>query len=163
MLKFELVWKYHQELYQCTISDKYFRVLVKDSQGLGVILHSRIVFVHAPHQWEMTLQCNVISHWLGAYTKMILAQLIKMTSKSCKNQWQKTSIMANMSRVMAAQKWTHHAPHIKAWGQVHHSYGNGLLPAWHQNITWVNANLLSIWPSGTNFNGIWIEVQEFSS
>ena len=29
-------------------------------------------FVHAPSQWEMTLQCNIISHWLGAYTKWSL-------------------------------------------------------------------------------------------
>ena len=28
-------------------------------------------FVYAPSQWEMTLHSNVISHWLGAYTKMI--------------------------------------------------------------------------------------------
>ena len=26
-------------------------------------------FVYAPSQWETTLQCNVASHWLGAYTK----------------------------------------------------------------------------------------------
>ena len=26
-------------------------------------------FVYAPSQWEATLPCNVVSHWLGAYTK----------------------------------------------------------------------------------------------
>ena len=26
-------------------------------------------FVYAPNQWETTLQCNVASHWLNAYTK----------------------------------------------------------------------------------------------
>ena len=25
-------------------------------------------FVYAPSQWEMALQCNAVSHWLGAYT-----------------------------------------------------------------------------------------------
>ena len=25
--------------------------------------------MYAPSQWETTLQCNVISHWLGAFTK----------------------------------------------------------------------------------------------
>ena len=25
-------------------------------------------FVYAPSQWETTLQCNVVSHWLGAFT-----------------------------------------------------------------------------------------------
>ena len=27
--------------------------------------------VHAPSQWETTLHCNVVSHWLSAYTKMV--------------------------------------------------------------------------------------------
>ena len=26
-------------------------------------------FLHAPSQWEMMLHCNVVSHWLGAYTE----------------------------------------------------------------------------------------------
>ena len=29
-------------------------------------------FVYAPSQWEMTLQCNVVSQWLGAYIKWSL-------------------------------------------------------------------------------------------
>ena len=29
-------------------------------------------FVYAPSQWEMTLHCNVASHWLGTYTKWSL-------------------------------------------------------------------------------------------
>ena len=29
-------------------------------------------FVYAPYQWETTLQCNVVSHWLGTYTKWSL-------------------------------------------------------------------------------------------
>ena len=29
-------------------------------------------FVYAPSQWEMTLHCYVVSHWLGAYTKLFL-------------------------------------------------------------------------------------------
>ena len=29
-------------------------------------------FVYAPSQWETTLQCNVVSHWLGAYTEWSL-------------------------------------------------------------------------------------------
>ena len=27
-------------------------------------------FVNSPSQWEMTLQCNVVSHWLGTFTKL---------------------------------------------------------------------------------------------
>ena len=29
-------------------------------------------FVYGSSQWETTLQCNVVSHWLGAYTKWSL-------------------------------------------------------------------------------------------
>ena len=29
-------------------------------------------YVYAPSQWEMMLHCNIISHWLGAYTKLSL-------------------------------------------------------------------------------------------
>ena len=31
------------------------------------------LFVYAPNQWETTLHCNVVSHWLGAYKKVILS------------------------------------------------------------------------------------------
>ena len=43
---------------------------VKHHRGMSCI--SRDYPVHAPDQWEMTLQCNVVSHWLGAYTKRSL-------------------------------------------------------------------------------------------
>ena len=32
-------------------------------------------FVYAPSQWQTTLQCNVVSHWLGAFTKRLLSRL----------------------------------------------------------------------------------------
>ena len=33
---------------------------------------SRDHFVYAPSQWETTLECNVVFHWLGAFTKWSL-------------------------------------------------------------------------------------------
>ena len=34
------------------------------------IFHShRVHSLYAPSQWEMALQCNAISHWLGTYTQ----------------------------------------------------------------------------------------------
>ena len=33
---------------------------------------ARDYFMHAPSQWGTTLQCNVVSHWLGACTKWFL-------------------------------------------------------------------------------------------
>ena len=38
--------------------------------------HLRDHFVYAPSQWETTLQCNVVFHWLGACTKWSLHQMI---------------------------------------------------------------------------------------
>ena len=35
----------------------------------SMYVQNRDHFVYAPSQWETTLQCNVVSHWLGAYTK----------------------------------------------------------------------------------------------
>ena len=29
-------------------------------------------FVYSPMQWKMMLQCNIVSHWLGTYTKWAL-------------------------------------------------------------------------------------------
>ena len=45
----------------------------------------RDYFVHAASQWETTLQCNVVSHWLAAYTKWSLCcmYLAPMESESC--------------------------------------------------------------------------------
>ena len=39
-------------------------------------------FVYALSQWETTLQCNVASHWLGAYTKWsLLIDIVTPTLK----------------------------------------------------------------------------------
>ena len=37
-------------------------------------------FVYAPNQWDMMLQCNVVPHWLGAFTKWSLIEVSKLTS-----------------------------------------------------------------------------------
>ena len=31
--------------------------------------YAGIFVMNAPSQWEVTLHCNIVSHWLGAYTK----------------------------------------------------------------------------------------------
>ena len=38
-------------------------VYISDTQGS---------FVHAPSQWQTTLQCTVVSHWLGVYTPIYI-------------------------------------------------------------------------------------------
>ena len=39
-------------------------------------------FVYVPNQWEATLQCNVVSHWLATYKKwsLILQDCIAITN-----------------------------------------------------------------------------------
>ena len=53
-------------------------VEVKDA----FILHNQFKdhFEYAPSQWETTLQCNVASHWLAAYTKWSLPIAIAMAA-----------------------------------------------------------------------------------
>ena len=43
-----------------------------DSGWMTYQVYTKDHFVYAPSQWETTLQCNVVSHWLGAYTKWSL-------------------------------------------------------------------------------------------
>ena len=35
-------------------------------------------FLYAHSQWEMTLQCNIVSHWLGAHTKWSLYEIVEL-------------------------------------------------------------------------------------
>ena len=44
-------------------------------------------FVHAPSQWEATLQCNIVSHWLSACTKWSLDTKPQWTNWS-QGRWQ---------------------------------------------------------------------------
>ena len=39
-----------------------------DRRGTGLRDH----FVNAPSQWETTLPCNIVSHWMVAYTRWFL-------------------------------------------------------------------------------------------
>ena len=47
--------------------------------GFKILWLNQGSFQHVPNQWETTLHCNIISHWLGAYTKWSLLNY-KMTS-----------------------------------------------------------------------------------
>ena len=60
--------------------------------------------------------------------------------------------------------------HITHWGRVTHicvsklniiGSENGLLPGWRQAIIWTNTGILLIWPSGTNFSEMLIEIHTF--
>ena len=51
----------------------YFLCVSKDNRG-----H----FVYVSSQWEMVLQCNIVSHWLGAYKKWSLRQWAQINNKA---------------------------------------------------------------------------------
>ena len=61
----------HNEDTCCPWLDKHDGL--NDSTASTMLKHlHRDHFVNAPSQWETMLQCNVISHWLGACTKWSL-------------------------------------------------------------------------------------------
>ena len=60
--------------------------------------------------------------------------------------------------------------HLTNWGRVTHicigeltiiGSDNGLSPGWRQSIIWTNAGIFLIWPMGTNFSEILIEINTF--
>ena len=73
-------------------------------------------------------------------------------------------LMASLGQNGLSHTWTH-------WGRVTHicvgnlniiGSDNGLSPGWRQAIIWTNAGILLIWPLGTNFSEISIDIQTFS-
>ena len=82
-----------------------------------------------------------------------------LTAKSCSdNYWQ------NLKDSKIKFPLTH-------WGRVTHIYvsklfiigsDNGLSPGRRQAIIWTNAGILLIWPFGTNFSEISIDIHTFS-
>ena len=63
MIRFEEVW------YMIYIIIKLATLMTHVFMSVKAkIVSGRDYFVHAPCQWETTLHCNVIAHWLGAYT-----------------------------------------------------------------------------------------------
>ena len=71
----EFIYKYIYALINLAFM-LYHKVGVGDSlhktQMTGKVHRLRDHFVYVPSQWEMTLHRNVISHWLGTYTKWSL-------------------------------------------------------------------------------------------
>ena len=46
-------------------------------------LHNRDQFMNAPAQWETTLHCNAVSHWLGAYKKWSMISRYGQNAINC--------------------------------------------------------------------------------
>ena len=60
--------------------------------------------VYAPSQWEMALQCNAISHWLDAYTEWSLDGEVN-TEKHRRNRENIIRIDSVGSYMMVVMKW----------------------------------------------------------
>ena len=66
-------------------------------------------FVYAPNQWETTLQCNVVSHWLGAFTRWSLnIQTICTEVKGSFICWIHPSTSHQGHRTSDQHEWIHH-------------------------------------------------------
>ena len=83
--------------------------------------------------------------------------------------WNNTSDQAAFTFGLSVKKTTKHF--LTHWGRVTHicvskltiiGSDNGLSPGRRQAIIWTNAGILLIWPLGTNFSEILIEIQTFS-
>ena len=55
---------------------------IRSQHTYSIVWHffhaGRILFFNVLSQWETTLHCNVVSHWLGAYTQWFLCWLHDM-------------------------------------------------------------------------------------
>ena len=107
-------------------------------------------FVNVPSQWETTLQFNIISHWLSAFTK-----------------WSPVLSTHTSLPTIGAQ----HKLLLTLWGRKMHICiskhtiivsDNVLSPGWCEAIIWTNAGILFISPLGTNFGEILMEIYKFS-
>ena len=90
--------------------------------------------------------------------------------KSCSLQ---SESKCNMNTFINFLWATHHNMYLELihWGRVMHicvskltiiDSDNGLSPGRRQAIIWTNADVLLIWPLGTNFSGILMEIYIFS-
>ena len=76
------LWKSLAKFLTCDQKNLFFTVshaLLFIFQQMSVSI-CRDHFVYAPCQWGKTLHCNIVFHWLSAYTKWSLQMLIKISS-----------------------------------------------------------------------------------
>ena len=64
-------------LQSCTKPSLWWSIIyLCNGHAVRNILYNRNHFVYALSQWETMLHCNVVSHWLGAYTKWPLLSYV---------------------------------------------------------------------------------------
>ena len=74
---------------------------------------SRDCFLYAPSQWETTLHCKVISHWLGAYTKWSLRQVYKLHLP----HWLRLHMKICPTHFFAVNVWRRVSFAVPGWAQ----------------------------------------------
>ena len=80
-------------------------------------------FVFAPSQWETTLHCYVVSHWLGAYTKLPLLTQYHSSSLSAIILWLavRTQFHPQKQMIFYPQHnmgWAQHIPVCNGLGEI---------------------------------------------
>ena len=98
----------------------------------------------APSQWEMLLQSNAVSHWLGINLESALYSYTHIYSGASLTHWGRVT-------------------HICVGTNTNISSDNGLSPGRRQAIIWTNAGILSIQTLGTNFSAILSEIHAFEN
>ena len=70
-------------------------------------------FVYKPSQWETTLQCNVVSHWLSAYTEFIIYRV----GEESHDLYFETAKIANWRPRLISlwQSYSHHRSMLTVW------------------------------------------------
>ena len=82
--------------------EKHNSIKIKCLMGVYVVFHITRVFRahykqrkvgYASSQWESTLHCNVVSHWLGAYTKWTLYKCVSLYMATNCQTWRTPLLM----------------------------------------------------------------------
>ena len=121
-------------------------------------------FVHAPSQWETTLQCNVVSHWLVAYTKSSLpicyvgkipTTNFTMTSNESHGVWNHTLLFVQQllhGYTEENTKAPHHWPFVGSFTKCR-LYRNYSMS--HVTSSWrcIEAKAVSGWPTNSPYKG----------
>ena len=92
-------------------------------------------FVHMPSQWETMLQCNVVSHWLDAYTKWSLDAGFDLPFLSPFNWWRPKQNGCHF----ADNNWTF--SNVLHWMKVMHFV---IASAHQQALGWITTTLANI-------------------
>ena len=118
----------------------------RNSHYKDKMVSCRIHFVYAPSQWEATLQCNVISHWLGAYTDQSLCMtVLSLWWKSHTGAWKDSLYIETRPRWLL---WIFHPPSVT---ETHYQ-------DWRNSLDRTMVKDNHLFPIWTCTNGFWREL-----